>query len=107
MSVVAPSPSVATSNLAAATQPRGDDDLRKVAEGFEAIFIRKILETARAADFGGEDVFGGQALETFTAMRDEYVADIVSGTGAFGFAASIERHLAARLPGPSSSTDEG
>ena len=91
-------PSVEMQGLSEAL-PSDNKDLRKVAEGFEAIFVRKILETARAADFGGDDIFGGQGMETFTVMRDEHVADIAASTGAFGFADSIEKQLAARLPG--------
>lgn len=79
--------------------PQESDDLRTVAEGFEAIIVRRILETARAADLGGDDLFGGQGMETFTAMRDEHVAELVARSGTLGFAASIEQQLAARLPG--------
>ncbi|RIV86000.1 flagellar biosynthesis protein FlgJ [Aurantiacibacter zhengii] len=71
------------------------EDLRQAAQAFEAIFVRQLLASARASDFGGEDLFGGPGLEQFTAMRDEHFADIASMQGTFGLAASIERQLAA------------
>lgn len=72
-------------------------DLKKAAQAFEAIFVRQMLSSARAADFGGDDLFGGPGLEQFEAMRDEHVAEIASTTGAFGLAATIEAQLAARM----------
>jgi flagellar protein FlgJ len=76
-----------------------DPQLRKAAQGFEAIFVRQMLSAARAASLGGKDaLFGGQAQETFAAMRDERFADIAVGTGAFGLAKQIEAQLAHLLP---------
>lgn len=69
------------------------DDLREAAQAFEAIFIRQLLSSARASDFGGSDLFGGPGLEQFEAMRDEQFADIASQQGTFGLAAAIERQL--------------
>ena len=77
----------------AQTTPR--EDLREAAQAFEAIFVRQLLASARASDFGGSELFGGPGLEQFTAMRDEHFADIASKQGTFGLAASIERQLAA------------
>jgi peptidoglycan hydrolase FlgJ len=70
-------------------------ELRKVVQQFEAIFLRRMLASARAADFGGEQLIGGPGLEQFEQMRDEQFADIASSTGAFGLAAAIETQLAA------------
>ncbi len=72
-------------------------ELRKAAQGFEAIFVRRMLEAARAADFGGEDAMGAGGMEQFTAMRDEYLADIAAKRGSFGIAEAIEAQLASRL----------
>lgn len=74
------------------------DDLHRAAQAFEAIFLRQLLASARAADFGGEDLIGGPGLEQFEAMRDEHVADLASQQGVFGLAAAIERQVAATLP---------
>ena len=73
-------------------------DLRKAAEGFEAIMIRKMLATARAASFAEETPLTGGGLKQFEAMRDEHFADIAASSGAFGFARSIEASLAQHLP---------
>ena len=70
-------------------------EIKRAAQAFEAIMLRQLFASARATDFGGEDVMGGQGMEQFTAMRDEHLADIASQTGAFGLAASIETQLAA------------
>lgn len=74
------------------------EDLRKAAQAFEAIFLRQLLSSARAADFGGEDLIGGPGIEQFEAMRDEHFADVASQQGVFGLAAAIERQVAATLP---------
>lgn len=72
--------------------------LREAAEGFEAIMVRKMLASARAANFAEETPLTGGGLQQFQAMRDERFADIAAETGAFGFARSIEAQLAQHLP---------
>jgi flagellar protein FlgJ len=73
-------------------------ELRKAAEGFEAIMVRKMLESARAAKFTEETPLTGGAMKQYEAMRDEHFADIAAKSGAFGFARSIEASLAQYLP---------
>lgn len=68
--------------------------LRKAAEGFEAIMVRKMLEAARAAFAADPAPLTGGGMQQFTAMRDEHLAEIAAATGAFGFARSIEAQLA-------------
>ncbi len=83
--------------LSAASSP-DNGDLRQAAQAFEAIFVRQLLASAGAADFGGEEaLLGGPGLEQFEAMRDEHFADITSQQGAFGLAAAIERQLSAQV----------
>lgn len=72
-------------------------ELRKAAEGFEAIMLRKMLEAARAAFAAEATPLTGGGMQQFTAMRDERLADIAAKTGAFGFARSIEAQLAQHL----------
>ncbi len=72
--------------------------LRNAAEGFEAIMVRKMLASARAASFAEKTPLTGGGLQQFQAMRDERFADIAAETGAFGFARSIEAQLAQHLP---------
>lgn len=78
-------------------QASEQDQLREVAQQFEAIFLRQMLSAARNADFGGDDLFGGQGEETFREMRDAHFADVAAGTGMVGFARSIEAQLAAHI----------
>lgn len=72
--------------------------LRKAAEGFEAIMVRRMLATARATSFAEEAPLSGGGLQQFQAMRDEHFADIAAASGAFGFARIIEAQLAQYLP---------
>lgn len=74
-------------------------ELREAAEGFEAIMIRRMLESARASSFGEETALTGGGLKQFEKMRDEHVADVASESGAFGFARSIEEQLAQYVDG--------
>lgn len=74
-------------------------DLRKAAQAFEAIMLRQLLASARASDFGGEELLGGPGLEQFETMRDEQFADIASQQGVFGLADAIERQLSAHAAG--------
>lgn len=70
--------------------------LGAAARQFEAIFVRQMLSAARAAKPAGDDnLFGGQAMDTFTSMQDEQFAQIAAKSGALGFARSIETQLAA------------
>jgi flagellar protein FlgJ len=73
--------------------------LGKAAKGFEAIFVRQMLAAARSTSLVGKDpIFGSQAQETFTAMRDERFAEIAATSGAFGLARQLEAQFAQLLP---------
>lgn len=72
--------------------------LRKAAEGFEAIMLRKLLASARASGFAEDTPLTGGGMQQFQAMRDEHFADLAARSGAFGFARSIEASLAQHLP---------
>ncbi len=73
--------------------------LAEAAKQFEAIFVRQMLASARKADFGGDELFGGKSDETFHEMRDARFADAAAETGSLGLAATIEAQLA-RFVGP-------
>ncbi len=96
-------------HAAATLQSPQSASLRKAAEGFEAIFVRQILASARQSSLGGKDLFGSQANATFTQMRDERFAEIAASTGAFGLARQLEVQLARALPasGPASTSASG
>jgi len=106
MSTVSP-PTPASPALS--LKPRVASDREKLAgaaKQFEAIFIRQMLASARATNFGGNDLFG-QMDQTFVQMRDERFAEIASDTGAFGLARQIENHLAALLPANAANPAKG
>ena len=74
-------------------------ELREAAEGFEAIMIRKMLESARASSFAEDTPLTGGGKPQFEKMLDELYADTASQSGAFGFARSIEEQLAQYVDG--------
>lgn len=78
-------------------RPTDQADLRQAAQAFEAIFVRRLLASARAGSIAEQTPFSGPGLEQFTAMRDEHVADIAAKNGGFGLADQIERQLSALL----------
>lgn len=90
------SPLLATGSLVA-SHGTDREKLAKVAQQFEALFLRQMLGAARKASFGG-DLLGGQALDTFRTMQDEHFADIAAQRGTLGLGAMIERHLARQAP---------
>lgn len=82
-----------------ATGPAAPDrtDLREAAQAFEAIFVRRLLASARASSLAGQTPFSGPGLDQFTGMRDEHIADIAAKNGGFGLAAQIEQQLSAMV----------
>lgn len=89
---------IASTSLPMDRLPAGDrEKLTAAAKQFEAIFVRQMLAAARQTDFG-DDLFGGQGMDTFRQMQDERFADIASQTGALGLAKIIEARLAQFLP---------
>lgn len=70
----------------------GEDEIRKVAESFEAIILRQLLASMRKAKLG-EGIFGSSATENFREMADARTADAMSQMGQFGIADMVERQL--------------
>lgn len=95
--MIGPATSGPAASRGAALSPERAE-LRKAAEGFEAIMLRRMLATARAASLAEDTPLTGGGMQQFQAMRDEHLADIAAKTGAFGFARSIEAQLAQHLP---------
>lgn len=87
----------------ASLRPAGGEaaksELRQAAEGFEALFVRRMLEAARAAEFGGEDPFGSQGEDTFTEMRDAHFAELASKAGTLGIADMLEIQMQRQIGG--------
>ena len=67
-------------------------DLRKAAEGFEAIFLNTFLKAAREASLG-EDIMGGSAVNSARDMYETEVARLASGRAGLGIADAVERQF--------------
>jgi flagellar protein FlgJ len=107
MTAVSPTTPASTPGLSLTPKVASDrEKLAGAAKQFEAIFIRQMLSSARAANFGGDSLFG-EMDQTFVQMRDERFAEIASETGAFGLARQIENHLAALLPADAAKPAKG
>lgn len=74
------------------------EGLAQAAKQFEAIFLRQMLSAARGADFGGDDLMGSQAQDTFREMRDARFAEVAAQSGTMGMADIIEAQLTRFLP---------
>lgn len=93
-----------TGMTALTTAPDAGDreKLKATARQFEALFMRQMLAAARKTDFGGSDLFGSSAMDTFRQMQDEHFADLSAQTGTLGLATIIEAQLARFLPADAS-----
>jgi flagellar protein FlgJ len=96
---LAPSnPSIAKGSLAApAASDEKAAEVRAAAEQFEAIFVRRLLATARSSPWAEQGPFTGPGLKQFETMLDENIADLTAQNGGFGLADQIERQLSALL----------
>jgi len=74
------------------------EKLAATAKQFEALFMREMLAAARKTDFGGDDLFGGQAMDTFRQLQDEHFADVAAQKGTLGMAQLIEAQMQRFLP---------
>jgi flagellar protein FlgJ len=89
-------------------QPGASDreKLKATAKQFESMLVRQMLAAARKTDFGGDDVFGSQAMDTFRQMQDEHFADVTADSGVLGLASILEAQMQRYLPaGAASATD--
>ena len=80
------------SNLTAIEPYKGDLELRKVAEAFEAVMLRQMMASMRKAKLS-EDILGSSASDSFREMADARVADSMSAMRQFGIADLIEKQL--------------
>ncbi len=77
----------------AISAPKGDPELRKAAEAFEAIILRQMMASMRDAKLGDE-IFGSSATDNFREMADARLADSMAGMRQFGIADLVEKQLA-------------
>jgi peptidoglycan hydrolase FlgJ len=72
-----------------------DPELRKAAEGFEAVFIRQVIGSMRKAQLANE-MFGSTATENFREFADAKTAESMAKLGQFGIADMVYRQLSAQ-----------
>ncbi|PWK60419.1 rod-binding protein [Roseicyclus mahoneyensis] len=70
-----------------------DPALLQAAQGFEAIILQQMLQTARAASLG-DGLFEGTGSDTTNAMLDRALAESGAGRAGLGLAETIARQLA-------------
>ena len=64
------------------------DDLKQVAERFEALFIQQILKQARSAKLA-DDLLGGEAIDTYTSLLDQERAEKLASNVNLGIAEAL------------------
>lgn len=68
-----------------ATRPAQQQQLKKAAQAFEAVFLRQMISSMRSASLG-DDLFGSSATDQFRDMADARTADSMAASGGFGIA---------------------
>lgn len=89
MSNVTPTRAMNASSAPAATV---DPALKKVAQQFEAIFLRQMIGSMRQAKLT-DDPLDSSATDNFRELADAKTADSIAALGRFGIAQMIERQL--------------
>ena len=69
-----------------------DPELRKAAQGFEAVFIRQVIGSMRKAHLASE-MLGSTATDNFRELADAKTAESMAQLGQFGIADMVERQL--------------
>ena len=70
-----------------------DPELLQAAQGFEALILTQMLQTARAASLG-DSLFEGTGSDTTNGMLDRALAESGAARAGLGLAETIARQLA-------------
>lgn len=89
MSNVAPTGAMNSTRASAA---KADPALKKVAQQFEAIFLRQMIGSMRQAKLT-DDPLDSSATDNFRELADAKTADSIAALGRFGIAQMVERQL--------------
>lgn len=76
----------------AITRLNSDEDLREVAEQFEAIFLNQFLKQARQAKLA-DDLLSNSASKTYQDMLDQQYSSMLSGDVDLGIAEALMRQF--------------
>ncbi len=74
-----------------------DPQLRKAAQGFEAILLRQMIGAMRSAKLG-DDLFGSSATQTYRELSDQQLADSLARNQSLGLAALVEAQFRHKEP---------
>ncbi|MPT49252.1 MAG: hypothetical protein E2598_12695 [Sphingobium sp.] len=74
------------------TAPQADPKLQKVAQQFEAIFLRQMIGSMRSSSLA-EGMFDSSATQQFRDMADAKTADELASTSRFGIADLLMKQL--------------
>jgi len=86
------SPIVPTGPLNGPADSPKADDIRKAAEGFESLFLATLLKGARAG-LPGNELTGGNGVNSATQMLDAQLAQIAGSRAGFGIAEAVARQF--------------
>lgn len=85
-----------TTNLATYAAPSQKAQLQKVAQQFEAVFLRQMIGAMRSASLA-EGITDSSATQQFQDMADARTADAMAGKGAMGIAELLIRQFGDRV----------
>ena len=81
-------------NQAKTAEPQDvDPRLRQEAEGFEGLFLQKLMQAGRKASLG-DDLLGGSGVERMQSMMDQELTQQATGAAGLGMADAIVRQFA-------------
>lgn len=86
------------SAVSSSRAPSSVDPLKKVAEQFEAVFVRQMIASMRQAKLV-DDPLDSSATDNFRELADARTADSIATGGHLGLAEMIERQLAGKEGG--------
>jgi len=69
------------------------EQLKAVAQQFEAIFLRQMIGSMRQAKLSEDDLFDSSATDQFTEMSDARLADSMASTSGLGIADMLLRQF--------------
>tara|TARA_B110001450_G_scaffold85596_1_gene81542 strand:- start:69 stop:401 length:333 start_codon:yes stop_codon:yes gene_type:complete len=75
---------------------KDNQELKNVAEQFEAIFVHQMLKQARQSKLA-EGIFNSEAQDTFNNMLDQEYSQILSKKNNFGIAEGLIRQFGSHL----------
>jgi flagellar protein FlgJ len=84
--------------VAGSPAPSSAEPLKKVAQQFEAIFVRQMMASMRQAKLV-DDPLDSSATDNFRELADARTADAIASGGHIGLAQMIERQLAGKEGG--------